>query len=569
MKRRSFLASSSEALLPISAEETPSETTTSQGKTVKLIRSTAGIEPYQGPWDTRHAAHLIRRTILGPKVSEIAATANQTLDQLVDTLLSDALTPGPPISYTQGDPYYGATWVNAPYSPTYNNAWTASLKAWWLGLMIRQGISIREKMVLFWHNHFSTEADTVLDARYMYRQNALVRQYALGNFKSLVKAVTIDPAMLIYLNGYRNRGDGNNIPDENYARELQELFTIGKGPEVAPGDYTNYTEQDVKAAAHVLTGWRVIGYFDPQNATIGSYFDPTRHDPKDKVFSSAYQNTVVTGRTGPDGAKEIDDLIDMIFRQQETAKSICRKLYRWFVYYDIDDTIEQNVIAPLADIFRQNNYEIKPVLLALLKSAHFHDDTTIGAQIKNPMEVVAGTIRQLEVALPDPTANPIAYYSTLDSLRRTGAALQQDLLDPPNVAGWPAYYQTPQFSELWINTATFPGRNTFTNNVINGFRSGGVTTIVDPITYAKLSSNPNDVNVLINDIVHHLFAIELTDNQKTILKNVLLPGLPDYEWAIEWSTYMSNPTETNRKTVASRLSALLKFMMAMPEYQLA
>src|SRR3972149_982380 len=115
-----------------------------------------------------------------------------------------------------------------------------------MGLMATQGMSILEKMVLFWHNHFAVEYDTVQDSRLMYVQNALLRRYALGNIKDLVKAITVDPAMLVYLNGFRNRGDGANIPDENYARELQELFTIGKGPQLGPGNYTNYTEQDVK-----------------------------------------------------------------------------------------------------------------------------------------------------------------------------------------------------------------------------------------------------------------------------------------------------------------------------------
>jgi uncharacterized protein (DUF1800 family) len=249
-------------------------------------RTSSGVEIYQGPWNLGSATHLLRRTTFGPMKADIAGAVSRSLDETVGLLLQDKQPPNPPI-----DPATGQTWIGKVFDSTSDTRFQSYLKAWWIGLMATQGVSIREKMVLFWHNHFVSEYQTVLDSRYMYRQNGLFRRYALGNIKELVKAVTIDPAMLIYLNGYRNRGDGKNIPDENYGRELQELFTIGKGPEIGPGNYTNYTEQDVRAAAHVLTGWRTTGYRDAQNSATESYFDPTRHDTKDKLFSSAYQNT--------------------------------------------------------------------------------------------------------------------------------------------------------------------------------------------------------------------------------------------------------------------------------------
>src|SRR6478672_11169439 len=146
--------------------------------------------------------------------------------------------------------------------------------------------------------------------------------------------------MLRYLNGYLNTA---TAPDENYGRELQELFTIGKDPvtNLAP-----YAEDDVKNAAKILTGHRINGN------TFSYFFDATRHDSTDKTFSTFYNNTVIKGRTGAAGAQETDDLLNMIFAKNEVSKFIVRKLYRWFVYYVIDETTEANVIEPLATIFR-------------------------------------------------------------------------------------------------------------------------------------------------------------------------------------------------------------------------
>ncbi len=530
----------------------------------QTARTTAGLEPFRGPWNAKNASHLLRRTIFGPAKSEVYSAASRTLDELIGVLLQDQPAPSVPV-----DPASGQTWINAAYDSTNDGRYQGYLTAWWMGLMASQGISIREKMVLFWHNHFVSEHATVPDSRYMYQQNALLRRYALGNIKELVKAITVDPAMLIYLNGSNNRGDGNNIPDENYGRELQELFTIGKGPQIGPGDYTNYTEQDVKAAAHVLTGWRTTGYRDTKGTAVGSYFDPLRHDSKDKVFSAAYQNTRITG--GTDGQRELSDLIDMIFRQQETAKFLCRELYRWFVYYDIDSTVEQNVIAPLANVMRESNYEVRPVLDTLFHSVHFFDDSNIGCLIRNPIDLLVGAMRGLEIPVPPAESQASSHYSLMASLAGTAATLQMKLMDPPNVAGWPAYYQSPEFHRLWINTTTLPARWAYTDSLVNGIRAGGARLAADPIALARQVSNPGQPGILAAELAGSLFPIDLTANQKEYLvSNVLIPGLPDYEWTVYWDTFSADPNNTQKRgAVVTRINALLKFMMRMAEFELS
>jgi uncharacterized protein (DUF1800 family) len=532
--------------------------------TQAAARTSAGLERYQGPWDSGSAAHLLRRTTFGARKSDVAASAARSLDSVLSALLSDPPTPAPPL-----DPATGQTWVTNPFDSTNDGRYQGYLKAWWMGLMATQGLFIREKMVLFWHNHFVSEYQTVSDSRYMYVQNSLFRRYALGNIKELVKTVTVDPAMLIYLNGYRNRGDGNNISDENYGRELQELFTIGKGPELGPGDYTNYTEQDVKAAARLLTGWRVNGYRDTQNAAINSYFDSIRHDVKDQVFTAAYQSTRIAG--GIDGAREINDLIEMIFRQPETAKFLCRKLYRWFIYYDIDSTVEAKVISPLADIMRTSNYEVKPVLDALFRSTHFFDAGNVGCLIKSPVDLLAGALSTLELQLPSADSQASSYYTFMASLATTSANLQMTLMDPPNVAGWQAFYQVPEFHRLWINGITLPSRWAYTDSLVNGIRAGSARVTADPLALVQQVSNPGDPQIMVAEIARNLLPITLTSNQVAYLVfNVLIPGLPDIEWGYYWSSYAADPANSQKKSaVVTRLSALLKFMMRMAEFQLS
>ncbi len=534
-----------------------------------LIRTQKGIEPIlPADWNSKSAAHLLRRTMFGPTRAEIQQASSQSLDATLTALFAPQPVPDPPVG--PAPLLAGQTWVNSAFDATNDGTYSAYLKAWWIGLMINQGMSIREKMTLFWHNHFPTELDTVADSRYLYRQLDLFRRNALGNFKQLTKLVSLDPAMLRYLNG-----DTNIVghPNENYGRELQELFTIGKGPEIAQGNYTNYTEDDVQAAAKVLTGYTDIGYRVTTDASISSTFTPSRHDSTNKQFSSAYGNKIIAGRTGADGAKELDDMLEMIFAQTDAdgvsrvAKYVCRKLYRWFVYYDIDATTEQNVIVPLARIMMTSNFEVQPVLDALFRSANFYDDNNIGCMIKNPVDFIAGTIRQLGVAVPAMTDS--SYYRGFNDLRTRAANLQLNLLDPPNVAGWQAYYQVPDFYEVWISTTTLPLRGQFTDLLFTGV-SG---LALDRLAFAKTMGNPGDPYQLIADLAGALLPIPLTQTQKDYLMyNAMgLKQMDEYEWTAVWNAYWApgGQTTANKNNALKSLDPLLKFMFRMAEFQLS
>ena len=243
-------------------------------------KTTSSLALYSGTWSATQAKHLLRRTTFGVKDADNATLLAMTMTDAVDYLLNNIPpAPNPPVNDYSNSPDItgvlpGQTWVNAPVGDgNVNAARNTSYKAWWFGLLVDQNLSLQEKMVFFWHNHFATQTYVVGDARFNYDHNVLLRANALGNFKTLVNLVTTDPSMLMYLGGYENT---KNDPDENYGRELQELFTVGKN------NTPNYTEDDVKAASKILTGWRI------NNSTKESFFLPEEHDVTDKQFSSFF-----------------------------------------------------------------------------------------------------------------------------------------------------------------------------------------------------------------------------------------------------------------------------------------
>jgi len=537
-------------------------------QSVSPARTLSGINPYTGAWGTNEVIHLLKRTMFGAKKSDVDYFVTRTMNQAVDELLNPtAPNPAPPVkeyaTSTQpgtpdGNIAQGATWVNDINNDgTVQSQRTTSYKKWWTGVMINQDRSIKEKMIFLWTDHFGNQANEVGVGNWTYKQHTTIRQNCLGNFKQMVRDITLDLSMLRYLNGYLNTA---SAPDENYGRELQELFTLGKGPG------SQYTEQDVKEAAKVLTGWQING------TTYQTVFTSSRHSAVNKQFSSFYNNTVITGRTGATaGDLELNDLLNMIFAQNEVAKFIVRKFYRWFVYYEIDSTTEANVITPLADIFRTNNYNIVPVLSVLFKSEHFYDVLNQSCIIKTPADIVIGSVREYNVTMPVSTDWNTSYghwYTLYLYMLITGL----DLHDPPNVAGMPAYYQEPLFHEIWITTDSLPKRNQFTDLMTNtGFSRNGFRMQFDFVAYAKTLSNPGNPNDLIDDALKYLYRMNLSPQVKQQMKTqMLLSGqLYDYYWTNAWSAYIASPTTANFNIINTRLKDLFRYLMNLSEYQLS
>ena len=520
------------------------------------------IKPYNKKLSREEAIHLLKRTLFGAKHEDViyftGKNSNNTVHELLNVV--DEIPPAPVNNYnddkyTDEEIAAGSTWITATKQSGMNvGKRKNSLKSWWTGLMINQNRSLREKMVLFWHNHFANEMNKVDNALFSYKQNILFRQYALGNFKELVMDISTDPSMLKYLNGTNNV---KKAPDENYGRELQELFTIGKGPG------SHYNEDDVKAAARVITGFKI------ENKVLSEahgIFDPKRHDEGDKQFSSFYNNTLIKGRPGDEGGKELKEMIDMIFAQDELSLFICRKIYRFFVYHNIDEQTEKNIIAPLAKTFRKNNFEIKPILNQLLCSKHFFDAANRGCMIKSPVDFCVGLCREYNIPFPE-AIDYIPQYALWYSIHTIANQLQQNIGDPPNVAGWQAYYQVPQFDKIWINSDTLPKRNLFTDKMTNnGYSKDKKKIAIDILPFVQTFSNPADPDALIEECVQRLYSIPLPEKEKQYIKEgILLSGLQgkmsDHYWTEAWN-------QVDKKDVISKLKRLFQYLMNLPQYQL-
>jgi uncharacterized protein (DUF1800 family) len=370
-----------------------------------------------GPEDARH---LLNRAGFGATPREIAQYAQLTRAQAVDRLLAGTRT---------GAATAAPDWVGAPITPprALRNASQEErrefqaqeirrgfeLRSWWIGEMLATPSPLTERMTLFWHNHFVSSQQKVRYARLMYAQNVLLRRHATGNFGTLLHAVAKDPAMIVYLDSASNR---KGKPNENFAREVMELFTLGEG---------RYTEHDVREAARAFTGWSL----DPETGEF--VFRKMQHDDGPKT---------VLGRTGVfDG----DAVLDILLAQPATAEFVIAKLWREFVSLEPDPPEVKRIAAR----FRGAGYDVKPALRELFLASAFWAPANRAALIKSPVDLVVGTLRALEFQVGDPL--PFVLVT---------AGLGQNLFAPPNVKGWPG-------GEAWINGSTLLARKQFAERV--------------------------------------------------------------------------------------------------------
>ncbi|VXB26481.1 conserved hypothetical protein [Flavobacterium sp. 9AF] len=546
---------------------------------------TSGLNEYTGTWTDRQAIHLLKRTGFGFKKTDLDIISNLSMNQAVDLVLNiDYSIPLPPINnYELDEPDennlpYGEDWTTNPFVDNNTGDNTdrermKSLKAWMTNLAMSQDVTIREKMVLFWY-HFipvdfnfikasSNEHISGNTARVCYLYIKNLRDFSGGNFKSLIRSIATQPAMMYYLN---NQANTKTAPDENFAREIMELFTLGKGSN------SQYSQPDVIEAAKVLTGWRVQNLNTPNPTTE---FVPNKHDESNKQFSPFFNNTTIANN----GAQELDDFIDMIFSKSEVVSQyICRRLYRFFVYYDIDSYIETNVIEPLAQHFVANNWEILPVLEKLFKSQHFYDMANRGVYIKSPLDLFIGFIRTLNInTTVSDTNNYNAQYYVWQRLDNLLDDMEQSMGSIPNVAGWQAFYQNPSFHEYWINSNTIQKRFAYISYIFYGitFTHNDLTTKIkaDTLAFAQQFSNTicSDPNLLVDECVKYLLPIDLSTEQKNNIKiqNLLTGQATDYYWTQAWNNYMQDPTnETYKLAVTTRLNGLFLTIIQLAEFQL-
>lgn len=522
------------------------------------------MAPYAGTWTKVEAGHLLRRTLFGPTNQQMLTAVSDGMATTVTNLLQIPVL-AEPVAFHPDEAIaaFGNSWVNDVYPSggalaTTVNARNLSLGVWLMKRVNEDQFNISEKMSLFWHNHFAVTA--VSDPRATYDYFALVRQFALGNFRQFVKDMTINPAMLEFLNG------GTNTlysPNENYARELLELFAVGKGPQIGPGDYTNYTEDDVAAGAKILTGYIVGGVGSATETDVTANYTAILHDTTTKTLSYHFGNATIANN----GANEYADYIDIIFMQNAVAEHICRKLYRYFVNYDLTTDVETNVIPIMATTLISNNYEILPVMTQLLSSEHFYDLSVRGALIKSPIDMTFSMFNSTESI---PGFDLVTDSEMYLLVYQFATVMGQAYAEPPSVAGWPAYYQTPAYSQLWVNSALLKTRFQITDfmTLLTGIPGNGSNWKLNTLTFLDNLSLPADAPSVINDIADIFTPKGMSITQKAILKALLTNGLPDFEWTLQYNEYLANPgNATFSDPVKQRVDLVLQQVFHMPEFQ--
>ena len=523
------------------------------------------LSPYSGPWGKAEVLHLLRRTTFGNKRSDMTQLLSLDADSAIELLFQPEPKPAPPVNeYNEiipdPDVAPGEPWVNAPWyegDGQLQGLRMRSLKNWWGQRIQTQSLSIHQKLIFFLQSFVTNNYSDSGHAQFCYSHYELFFEYVFKSYREFIREYTILPLTLQFLNGNVNR---LGAPDENYARELQELFTIGKGPN------SDYTEEDVREAARVLTGWT---FFWPENET---QFVPARHDSGNKQFSAFYGNATITGKFGEPGRDELDELLDIIFAHPECPLYLARRLYTFFVFPEISDAVEAEIIPQLATLLKENNFEWVPALKTLLKSEHFFDSGNRGTIIKSPVDFIYGSFRTLDVPFPTNYSSLLEKYQTETGPIWLTSELGVNLGDAPSVAGWPAYYQAPTFDRDWATANTIALRALRTDSLLYwGFWTPGRLLHFPVLDFTASFERADDPNHLIEDVLEFLLGYNdpapgLVQN----LKGILLTGqTDDAYWTDAWLTYLSNPSNAaNRGTVENRLKFFYQKVLQLPEFQL-
>jgi len=474
----------------------------------------APYQPLPEEWTSAKVAHLYRSLGYGADYDTIQSGLNLSPSELVNQLLNEAM------NSPQPDPYYWSEYTLEDYGDDSVEERMENFRQiqydW-----VKRGFDypFQQKMTLFWHDHFATEEKVYNCNRYVWRYYKLIHEMAFGNFRSFVEQMGLNEAMLVYLDGNDNRvGE----PNENYARELMELFTMGEN--------NGYTQLDIEEVAKALTGYQVYRY-----ECTEAFFDEDRHDESVKN---------IFGQSGNFGYEDVHELIFSL-RKNEVANYICMKLYQQFVYREVDPEI----VNGLAQTFIDSNWEIAPVIRQLLSSEHFFEEVFRGAKIKSPVALTTQLLTAIGLDLNNDIDPTVYQY-----LNYVNEQIGQQLFNPPNVAGWPGY-------RFWLSENSLALRWSFCHNVVNAY--------LEPSGYEKLrslaltaSDSENDPAVITEAFAKHILDVDLDENLIEVGTLYLKAGIPenyfdDGSWSLYW------------EEAPQQLLNLYRYLIQIPEYQLS
>ncbi len=446
----------------------------------------------------QQSKHLVERTGLGSELDRIESYVGQSLDTALSQIFSQStvskISPpallSPSVMRTTKKAFRESG--NRKKANKLYKKESIQLKNWGVQNLLESDNALHERMVWFWHNHFTSSIKSVRTADWMLRQDLSIRQHALGDFSELLKMMSFDPAMLIYLDGKSNR---KGQPNENFARELLELFTLGEG---------HYSEDDIKQAARAFTGWGVNVKKDKV------VFRRNNHDNGVKTFMG--QQGKLTG----------GKILKILLENPRTAEFICEKLWHEFVSIQKP---ESDVIKTWAKGFQSSNYDISKLLHTIFKSQTFWDEKYRGTLIKSPIDLVVGSLRTFDL---EDSKIPLPALSK--QLKRLG----QDLYSPPNVKGWVG-------GKAWISDVSLPLRQRFLQRILRG--QAGVGNNKKRMGKKKMEGDSNNMSKAMKD-------------KKPEMTLPKLPDLPEQQWS-EWLLSVPAVTKVNTKNIRKKLKALV------------
>ena len=463
------------------------------------------------PWTAKQINLVVRRLGFGCSLSDIDLHLNSTPESLIDDIVDGASN----MEVTTAPEW--SQWDNKQFNKSVNN------KNYYHTIWQRQAFKdiinngFRERLTLFWSNHFVVEYKDVNQPAYLYQYYALIQSHALGNFKTFVSEMGLAPAMLRYLNGFENK---KNSPNENYARELYELFTLGEG--------NGYIQEDITETARALTGYN---RFKTYLGVIE--FNENSFDKGSKT---------IFGRSGNWG---YNDVIDILFEEKKDliANFICNKIYRYFV----SPQLNSSVVSAMAETFKQNEFELKPVLKQLFKSEHFFDSVNSNVIIKSPIDLMLGLHHSLSFEYKD---NVDLELNFRNKCREMG----QEVFSPVDVAGW-------QGNHDWINSETLPKRWEFADYLLIKYWQKNKNQFKTFIQ-ALVGSDQTDLTVIVSQLKDFMFCpYEIKEEEMTDAINTFMGEVPE-------SYFEDGTWSLNSNSVPKQVYDLMRFFITLPEFQL-
>ena len=573
--------------------------------------STYSLDPYDGEFGYDEKRHLLNRSIVGYSNRHMNDLGGLDINESIDLLFSPEVLGEPKNIYYHdlNDEEYrnkyatedvgpNQPFINRPYSHNslgnqeeFGYERTNSFMSIIYQGMYNQTTSIHWKLFVFLHNLVPTFPFDRNGHKGMYNYTKLLFESCFSSYKEFIYNITINESMLFYLNLGISKKE---TPDENFAREVQELFTQGKRP------FSEFSEEDVREIARALVGWN---YGEDWRYSEGhenpTVFYDGNHDTGDKYFSSYYNNRVIRGRSGQEGREELREVVDMLFDTHKSGVYIIRRLYQFFVYPEITDEIESQIIEPLAQVFRDNNYSLVVPLKILLKSKHFFSDQIPNSIIKSPLDFLMSIMKEVDIKnghlyhyhnveqrfiydhfepdFFDNKEKDSSYieYMMNQRISNEGEQLGMKLLWPPSVSGWQPYYQAPVYDMFWINSSTSKKRAQISKYLVSGLylnvnkESGDVTMVPNFEEYTRNFDNINSVDSFLSQLIHRFTNIEINEDTRIRLKETLLGGNSEIHWVEAMDNFSSdNPDINLYQETNKRIGKTITSITTLGEFQL-